>query len=53
MFNDREWFVHPSTPARGQSFINAVIAYAHDTADILDEGNSAAMLESFVNTSLL
>ena len=51
MLDYRGWFVSPTTPSRGQLFINSVTLYAYDTADAMDDDNYATMLESFVSTS--
>ena len=48
MFNYREQFVSPNTPAMGESFIDSVILYAYDAADVMDNDNYATVLESFV-----
>ena len=53
MFNYRGWFVSPNTPARGQLFINSLMLYSFDAADVIDDDNYAIVLESFVSTSSL
>ena len=50
MFNYREWFVSPNTPARGQLFIKSVTLYAYDAADVMDHDNYVTVMESFVST---
>ena len=53
MFNYREWFVSPNTPARGQLFIKSVTLYACDAADVIDDDNYVTVLESYVTMSSL
>ena len=53
MFDYRGRFVSPNTPARGQLFINSVISYAFDAADVMDDDNYATLLDSYVTTSSL
>ena len=50
MFDYQEWFVSPNTPANKQLSIISVTSYVYDPADVMDNDNYAAMLESFVNT---
>ena len=50
MFDCRMWFVSLNTPARAQLFINSVISYAYDAADLMDKDNYATVLESLVST---
>ena len=45
----RGWFVSPTTPARGQLFINSVVSYDYDAVDVMDNKNYATMIDSFVN----
>ena len=53
MFDYRGQFVSPKTPKRGQIFINSVILYAYDAADVMDYDKYATMLDSYVTTSSL
>ena len=53
MFEYRRHIVSPTTPARGQIFINSLTLYAYVVADVMDDDNYTTVLESFVNTSLL
>ena len=48
MLSYRRWFVIPTTPAKGQSFINSVTLLAYDPADVMDNENFATLLEGFV-----
>ena len=48
MLDYRGWFVIPTTPTRGQLFINSATSYAYNAADVMDDGNFATMLKSFV-----
>ena len=50
MFKYRGLFVRPSLPARGQLSVNSLILYAYDSAYVMDNGNYATVLESFVST---
>ena len=50
VFDYREWFVGPNTPARGQLSFKSVTLYAFDAADVIDDGNYNTVLESFVST---
>ena len=42
-----------NTPARGQLYINSVILYAYDAADVMEDNNYATVLDSCVTTSFL
>ena len=53
MFYYRGQFVSPSTPARGQFFINFVMSYAYDAEDVMDDNNYATVLDSYATTSSL
>ena len=53
MINYRGRFVSPNTPAREQLYINSVILYAYDAADVIYDDNYATVLDSYVTTSAL
>ena len=45
MFDYRLWLVSFNLPARGQLFVNSIILYACDAADVMDDDNYTTVLE--------
>ena len=48
MLKYRGWFVIPYTQARERFFINYFAFYVYNDANVIDDDNFAAVLESFV-----
>ena len=51
MFNYRGKIVIPNLPAREQLFINSVLLYAYNAADVMANEDYSTLLKSFLTVS--